>query len=345
VTGLLSEVLLREVPERLVAGVGSGELKVYGSIIRSMVNGRVVGHLQETSGLANLAGNMLMAPASLPLQGGGLVLDAVGHSVSYVQNEQIKAAIELLQSMQLASLALGAASIGVSVAGFAVLSRKLGRVEAKVEQLEPKLQEIQGTVRAIRSDQLAEDFVRLRTALEQLDEGWILPDPVAQWRHVAAETHYLANQFQRRAIELLESGPAAVSLAEPLTEALALAAGARVSARMAAGDDAAALAAATDGAKSLSEVGQRVRLAEAAMAMVPAEVSPGTIEWGSQLDSIAEKLKPVAQGYRSREQAAAATCMTLSKLEGRQIGCREWLEAARDENEAPLLCLAIAEAE
>lgn len=341
--GLLSDVLLREVPQRLVTGVSSGELKVYGSIIRSVVTGRVVGHLQETSALTNIAASVLMAPASLPLQAGGLMIDAVGHSVSYVQNEQIKAGIEVLQSMQLANLALGAASIGVSVAGFAVLATKLSRVEAKVEQLEPKLVEIQHTVQVIRADQIAEDFVRLRTALEQLDEGWILPDPVAQWRHVAAEAHYLANQFQRRAAELLDTGPTTILLAEPMTEALSLASSARVTARMAAGDDAAALAAASDGAKSLYELGQRVRPAEAAIAMVPAEAEPATANWGSRVASIAEELAPTVDAYRGREQAAAATCLTLSELEARQITGREWLVAARDEEHAPLLCLAADE--
>jgi hypothetical protein len=38
-------VLLREVPEHILAGVRLGDFKVYGSIIRSLRSGRIVGHL------------------------------------------------------------------------------------------------------------------------------------------------------------------------------------------------------------------------------------------------------------------------------------------------------------
>jgi hypothetical protein len=58
-------------------------------------------------------------------------VDLAGHAASYVQNEQIKSAIGLVQNLQIANLVLGAAGIGVSVAGFAVLSAKIGRVESR----------------------------------------------------------------------------------------------------------------------------------------------------------------------------------------------------------------------
>jgi hypothetical protein len=335
----LPDILLRQVPQQVIARVSSGECRVYGSIVRSMVTGRIVGHLQETAGLTNLAGGLLMAPVSLPLQVGGLAVDAVGHTVSYVQNEQIKAGIELLQSMQLASLAVGTIAIGVSVAGFAVLSKKLSRLEAKVDELEPMLREIGSVVNAIRADQISEQFVRLRTALEQLDEGWLLADPVGQWRHVAAEAHSLANQFHRRSMDLLDTGPAALPLAEPMVEALALAASARVTARMASGDDVAALSAARDGAESLMEIDERVRPAESAFALLSADSDPGTAEWNKALQSTAEGLKPAVEAMRARTEAASATCLTLSELHARQISCREWLDSARAEMDEPLLFL------
>lgn len=341
---LLSEILLRTIPEDLIAGVRIGEHRVYGSIIRSVVTGRIVGHLQETSGLAHLVGSLLTAPASLPLQAGGLGVDAIGHAVSYVQNEQIKAGLAALNSMQLAGLALGTAAIGASVAGFAVLSTKLNRVEAKLDHMQPKLQEIARVLRVIRADQLASDFVRLRTAAQQLDEAWLLPDPVSQWRSVATEAHFLANQLHRRAFELLDSTPDSIGLAEPFSEALCLAVNVRVSARMAAGEDTAAFAAAAEGARLLSDVGQQISLAKAALATMSREIPAASTEWGASLSSTAEQLRPVVDGYRAREQAAAATCLTLAELQRQQISGRAWLEAARNEAEEPFLCLVPASA-
>jgi len=336
---LLSELVLRKIPEHLIARISSGECHVYGSIIRSMTTGRIVGHLQETSELASLAGTLLAAPASLPFQIGNFGVDAIGHSVSFIQNEQIKAGIAALQSMQLAGIALGTAAIGVSVAGFAVLSAKLSRIEAKIDQIHPKLEEMARVLDAVRADQLATDFVRLRTALEQLDEAWLLPEPNLQFRSVSTEAHFLANQFHRRASELLHGAPETVTMAEPFAEALCLAANVRVTARMASGDDAAAFAAAKEGAALLSDIVQHVHLGDATLASVSREIPIATPQWGEALKATADQLRPIVEAYRAREQAAAATCLTLAELQLQQISGRAWLETARDDAGGPLLCL------
>ena len=56
----LTSVLLREIPPVLIKGVQTGEFAVHGSDIRSLATGRIVAHLQETSGLASLAGKLLL---------------------------------------------------------------------------------------------------------------------------------------------------------------------------------------------------------------------------------------------------------------------------------------------
>jgi hypothetical protein len=341
---LLAGVLLREVPEHLAAGVSSGEFRVYGSIIRSLTSGRIVGHLQETSALTDMAGVLLGAPASLPLQASGLTIDAIGHTVSYVQNEQIKAALGVVQTMQAANLVLGAAAIGISIAGFAILSKKLSHVERKVDALDSKLDQLAGGIELIRRDRIAEDFVRLRTALEQLDEAWLLGDPVGQWRSVANETHFLANQFYRRAAELGQIDVANFSLAEPFIEALAIAANARVTARMAANDDAASQRAAEEGAAALATLGEYAQLGKGALAALDRSVAPATLEWSNALEVAADGLRPAVEQARMREAAAAATCLTIETLRERRIPGRTWLEAAREEQEAPLLCLLPAAA-
>jgi hypothetical protein len=338
----LEGVLLRQVPEELASAVTSGECRVYGSIIRSLTSGRIVGHLQETSALANMAGSFLTAPVSLPLQGASLAVDAVGHSISYVQNEQIKAALAAVQSMQVADLALGAGAIGVSVAGFAILSRKLSRIETNVEALDAQLGELSKSVELIRRDQIGEDMVRLRTAIEQLDEGWVLTHPTAQWRRVANEAHFLANRFHGRVRELLELPSTHLTTADPFLEAFALASNVRISARMAANDDAAARRAAEESATAQTNLSDKIRLGEAALAAVLGKAVPGTIEWNSSLELAADELRPIVEQVRRRTTAAAATCLTLEELNARQIGGHAWLKAARDEQDSPLLFMSAA---
>jgi hypothetical protein len=337
---VIASLLLREVPAQLLSGVGTGEYKVYGSIIRSVANGRIVGHLQETSGLTRLAGKALTEG----IPGFGTAVDLAGHTVSYVQNEQIKAAVNVVQNLQIANLAVSAAGIGVSVAGFAVLAAKIGRVEAKVEALGDRLDAIARGVAFLRRDRIAEDFTRLRTAAQMLDEAWLLSDPLAQWRHVAEEAIFLSNQFERRALELLGDNPDPIA-AEPFLEALAFASSARVQARLASGEDAVARKAAEEGALTLMRAGDRLGLAQAAVAgTLQTAVPVGTQDWSDALDARAKALRDSVAGTRAREAAAVGSALTLEELERQGISGRAWLEEARAEAEAPLLFLPLSEA-
>ncbi len=225
----IGEILLREVPETLLAGVQTGEFRIYGSIIRSVRTGRIAGHLQETSGLTSLASQLLTSPATLPLQGVGLGVDLLGHAATYVQNEQIKTAIGVLHNLQLGNAALGAAGIGVSVAGFAVLSAKIDRVETKLDSLSQRVDAIGRAVEHMLREKIADDFIRLRTATEQMDEGWHLSDAFQHWRHVANEAHALVNIFERRIYQMLDDDRSDTQAVEPMQEAMAMAIAMRVS--------------------------------------------------------------------------------------------------------------------
>lgn len=335
---MLADLFLREVPGHLLAARASGEVKVYGSIIRSVATGRIVGHLQETSALSDLVGRTLSAPA-LPLQGAGLAVDLVGHGVSYVQNEQIKAALNVVQNLQVANLAVAAAGVGVSVAGFAVIAAKIRRMEAKVDAVGEKLDAIARGIELLRRDRIADDFARLRTLAEQMEEGWALADPVPQWRQVAGEAHMLGNLFKDRAAEAMR-GPTDFVPAEPLLEAYALANAIRVAARLVAGDDAAALLAAEEGARSLADLGERVSVADAAIVRTAEEkVKGGTAEWDDALKRNAAEFQPVVSALRAREAASVGAALTVVELGRQGISGRDWLEAARAEESSPLLCL------
>ena len=332
---MIASLLLREVPAQLLSGVGTGEYKVYGSIIRSVASGRIVGHLQETSGLTRLAGKALTEG----IPGFGAAVDLAGHAVSYVQNEQIKAAVNVVQNLQIANLAISAAGIGVSVTGFAVLAAKIGRVEAKVNALGDRLDAVARGVAFLKHDRIAEDFTRLRTAAQMLDEAWLLSDPLPQWRHVAEEATFLSNQFERRSLELLDDNPDPIA-AEPFMEALAFASSARVQARLASGEDAVARKTAEEGALMLVRAGDRLRLGQAAVAGALQAAAPvGTQDWSDALDARAKALRDSVAGARAREVAAVGSALTLEELERQGISGRAWLEEARAEAEAPLLFL------
>lgn len=324
----LAGVLLRQVPPDLIAGVEAKTLKVFGSVIKSVSTGNVVGHLQETSVLTQLMAN---GPMALP----GLVGDAI----SVVQNEQIKTAISVVQSLQLANLAMSAASIGVSIAGTAVMLRKLAVVESKLDALEPQLARITAGVQALRRDRIAEDFSRLSTLLAQLDECWCLANPEAEWRAIARDAHFLADNFSRRAREVSsESDDPLLSI--PFIDAFAIASSTRTTARLASEDSRAALEAAQTSTMNLIDLGQGIQLGSLVMSRVLAhDAEMGSPAWTQRIDETENEIRPIVTGLRDREAAAASNVLTIAHLLERGFSGREWLAVARGEHESPLLYL------
>jgi hypothetical protein len=336
IAGTVFDVLLRQIPDNLLTGVSAGRYRVYGSIIRAVADGRIVGHLQETAGLAKLA----LMPATLPLQAGGLGLDAVGHAASFIQKEQIKVAINVVHQLGIANLAAATAGIGVSVAGFAILSAKIGQVEAKVDAMSETLAAIASGVDALRRDRIADDLSRLRTIAEQMDEGWSLSDGHSQWRQVASEAHVLANTFERRAAELLAAPSTDPLAAEPFIEAVCIAGATRVAARMATGDDAAARGASDEVARKLADLVGGVDGTHAALVRVrETKIDAASLEWAQALSDAAATVQPAISALRDRQVMAAATTLTLGELDARGIKGRDWIELARQEENSPLICL------
>lgn len=329
---MIETVLLRAIPEFLQAGVASGDYKVYGSIIRSISSGRIVGHLQETS----LLGQLPLPGLSMAGQVANLGMGAV----QIAQNEQIKAAISVLQSMQVADLALGAAGIGVTAVSAAILFQKIDRVEMRIGAMDKTLERIERDVAGIRAETLGDLLARLRAAAEQLEEGWRLADPVHQWRQVALEAHTLSAIFERRLTVWGGKSVADPILMEPLMDAMALAGATRVTARLACNDIDAAVEAARSHAEALAKVGEPLQLMPLALKAMSNASSNSTFpEWKSGLEEVVSSVRPALRAMRRREAAAASGALTVAEIRDRGIVGREWLEAARSETEQPLLFL------
>lgn len=326
--GSLANTLLREIPGHLLAGVASGEYRVSGSIIQSVTSGTIVGHLQETSALSSLLSS---GPLALPQ----LALEAV----SVVQNEQIKAAIAVVQSLQVANLALSGISIGVSIAGTALLARRIARVEQKVDAILPGLAAIARGIEGLRAERIAEDFTRLRTLADQVEEAWLPSATHTEWMAIARDSHFLADSFERRARDLGDAGDRLCG--EPFVDAYALASGLRITARLAAGQDDMARQAATARTHSLLALGEPVRLGRLVLSAEPDDDLAATPQWQERMDRRTEDFRSVVKLARERELAAAASAETLEELARQEISGRDWLEASRSEDSSPLLFLPV----
>jgi len=340
---VIGELFLRQLPAALETGIRSGQLGVYGSTIRNVANGQIAGFLQETSGLskiANLVGNGPAWPLKL-----------IGAGIQIVQNEQIKSrlsavqqGITMLNQLQIANLALGAAGIGVSVIGFAVMSKKIDGVREDVRALDGKLDRLLDEFARDRTEKLDEMLDRLLGLAERIDTRWSMSVDKAEigWHRDADEADSLGNFFSGRARRLLEARPAAIREATPLLDASAMASGLRVGALAQSGETKAAINVARDDAGRLERLTGDIGAADLARAWMAApewRTVPGSNAAGDALMLATTEARAIAMTLRCREAAAVTRAAPLIALEAKGIPARDWLSAAREEQDAPILLL------
>ncbi|WP_288414971.1 hypothetical protein [uncultured Novosphingobium sp.] len=340
---MIADVFLREIPAALQAGIRSGQLDVYGSVIRNVSNGQIAGFLQETSALSKVAALVNAGPAA-PLQ-------LVSAGVQILQNEQIKTGISAVQQslavlneLQIANLALGAAGIGVTAVGFAVMSKKIDRVREDVRVLDGKLDRLLDEFARDRTEKLDDMFDRLRGLAERIDMRWSMSGDRAAlgWQHDADEVDRLSTFFAGRARRLLDARADTVIEATPLLDAFAMASGMRIGALALAGETQAAVQVARDDAARMEQMTGRIGAADLARAWLESsqwQAAPGSDAAGEALALASTHARSAATTLRAREAVAATRASPLLALESQGMLARDWLGAAREEQEAPLLLM------
>lgn len=340
---MITEIFLRQIPPALELGILNGQFKVYGSIIRNAANGQIVGFLQETGGLsriAELVGNSPVAPLKL-----------VGAGIQIVQNEQIKSGLAVVQQgvamlnqLQVANLALGAAGIGVSAIGFAVMSKKIDGLRADMRALDGKLDQLLDEFARDRTEKLDDMIDRLRGLAERVDMRWGMSTDKAEigWHRDADEADNLGNFFSGRARRILDARPYAIDEATPLLDACTMASGLRIGALALSGETAAAISVAQDDALKLERLTGSVGAADLARSCIAApewKMAPGTGVAGDALALMSAEARKAAAALRAREAVVLSRAAPLMSLQANSVHAREWLGAAREEKEAPLLLM------
>jgi hypothetical protein len=324
------------VPAHLLAAHASNEVAVFGSIIKSLSTGQIVGHLQQSASLTNT----MSLIGTGPIGAAATLADVGVQAVTIVQNEQIKQALGALRHLQIANLALTGLGIGVSVAGFAIMSAKIDKVNRRLDGIAEQLERLAMGLDDLKLEYIRADLDRLRTACEQADEAWTLIDPLPQW-HAAAETlHHLQNTFGRRAGRLMDNPDTAPDLRDCCVDAFVLAGSTRVAVRLAMNEMPAAIATSRTYAAELQRLtgnlGAVNFLAEGLAAIKP-ESAP------RERLAAFELHRPVAERratfIREREVLAATQAMTIVQLHASGISGRDWLEQARTTQE-PFICLS-----
>lgn len=155
--------VVRSIPTRFLPGLDSGIYKLYGGVIRDGA-GRIVGHLATANPAASALTSLIPGLGVL----GDLVttgqLVSIGRSV-----EQVQTTVNSVLSVSMTGAAISGLGLITSVAGFAYLSHRLQKVEARLSGLESQIKEVRNLIKSQQKAQLYSALDELRQA-ELTDE-------------------------------------------------------------------------------------------------------------------------------------------------------------------------------
>jgi len=372
----MGKFLLSHASTELRNYVATGKVGIFGSVIRATRNGEIIGYLQETAATFQLLAlaNPATAPAAaISLVGSALHslfdtnrtvhrmekgvgrleegmtrveagIDRIETKLDEMDSgiDRANAGIDVLNSLGVANLAVSAAGVGISVAGFAVISAKIDGVRRAVEGLSEQVLAISAKIDAVRQDMIDAEFSELRSLAKLMDEGWLLADSgraAKQWHEVAFEAQSLQDKFEMRAGYLLGSLDGYI-VADPMLDAFALASGLRVAALAACNESEAARLAANDSSRTIDRLTAGIGAADLVRFRLEGSgIEPGSPEWALGIAQIGEDVRPLARKIREREAALATRAAPLSAVEAKGVKPSEWLRAAHEEKEAPVLVM------
>lgn len=173
----LGLTVAREIPLEFLSSLASGAFRVHGGVIRNGL-GQIVGHLATPAaasisslipGLGTLAtaintGQIYAVGRNVKeLQGTvGTLLSATEANTALIQ--QVQQTIGTTLSVSMAGTALSGLGLVTSVAGFAYLSQRLNKIDAKLGQLEKQIKEIRHLIQSQQKAQLHAAIDCLRQA-------------------------------------------------------------------------------------------------------------------------------------------------------------------------------------
>lgn len=164
----LGLAVAREIPLAFVPSLLSGAFNVHGGVIRNGL-GQIVGHLATPATASSIA-SLIPGLNTLTSAINTGQIYAVGRNVKLVQGtvdtvlsatmantallQQVQQTISTTLSVSMAGTALSGLGLVTSVAGFAYLSHRLDKVDAKLAQLEKQIKEIRHLIQSQQKAQL-----------------------------------------------------------------------------------------------------------------------------------------------------------------------------------------------
>ncbi len=320
------------VPAQFLAQLNAGELARYGTILKDVADGRIVGHLQQTGVFDHVLGNAVSGLGQV-VQSGVNPINMLTGFATVAQNHQIKGQLTALtdmvgslQTLGLVSSVASVAGIGVTVASTAILMQRIKKIDTSIGRL---VGQIAGIADHLKKTDLHKALHKVNDTMEKLAE--------APFRKSAAGTRKVLDNVEedlRSGFNELITGARVVINLEVLDEELlrTLLAGLATCA--------AAQSKTLVWLDEVSVAGMRAKthtqkLNELAR-LIPMDVMLGKL--GGDADAAA-RLSTDMRELRAVAASRPSFCERLSQLE---ISGPDFLEQTQERDDAPVLVLPSA---
>lgn len=210
-----------EVPAQFLAGLGSGDLVRYGTILKDVGTGQIVGHVQETGLLQQVIQT-------------GLSIDPTGATglIGVAQNMAISSKLSAMQSMmgtlqtlQIATLASGVVGIGVTAATAAMIMSRLKQIDKTLVGVAENVEALPSKWREL---ELQKKLSNVATAVDRMQEAEVRPDSEMVLKAVDEKLNYTLDELHKGICNIVVEAKVDANLLRSLLAGLALCGGAQI---------------------------------------------------------------------------------------------------------------------
>ena len=193
-----------DLPAQFLQVIANGDIVRYGAILKDAETGRIVGHLQE-SGIAQSLLSQTISSATSPLSFISSITNTGSSIYTAAQVHQLKAMMETLQALQVATLGVSLIGVGVSVAGFLYMRKRLNSLDSRVEKL------IDAVKMGFENQEKAgfrQQMSRTKSLVQRAELAKSMLDPAKEYKEVAAQLADQAAFFEGEiAFQISARGP------------------------------------------------------------------------------------------------------------------------------------------
>lgn len=172
-----------DLPLRFLPGLATGDIVRYGAILKDAGTGRILGHLQE-SGIAQSLLSKALSAATSPASLASSVLNTGTSIYTAIQVRQLKAMMETLQALQVATLGVSLVGVGVSVAGFLYMRKRFNSLDGRIGRL---IDAVKTGFENLEKSGLRQQMSRTKSLVQRAELAKSMIDPPKEYKEVAAQ--------------------------------------------------------------------------------------------------------------------------------------------------------------